>query len=199
MDKASEGSRIALRGIRSSQLGDLDLGQALSRIPQELAVPSDIAFRVRVEGHPRSLRPILLDDVYRIGREAIVNAFQHSGVTNIEVEVEHAANRLRMLVQDNGCGIDAQLLQSGKAGHWGLKGIRERAERIGAKLNLLSNPGAGTQVVLTVAAELAFEPEDGVKKPGWVHKLFRPHPNYFDREEMEYGNERASSHQNTQR
>ena len=154
--------------------------------------------RLRV-GRPRSLRPVLLDDVHRIGREAIVNAFQHAGATDTEVEVEYAANRLRMLVQDNGCGIDAQMLQSGKAGHWGLKGIRERAERIGAKLNLFSNPGAGTQVVLTIAAELAFEPENGVKKRGWVHKLFHSHSNHSDREEMEDRDERASSHQNTQR
>ena len=197
--KASEESRIALRGIRSSQLGDLELSQALSRVPQELAASADVGFRVRVEGRPRSLRPVLLDDVYRIGREAIVNAFQHAGATSIEVEVEYAANRLRMLVQDNGRGIDAQMLQSGKPGHWGLKGIRERAERIGAKLNLLSNPGAGTQVVLTVAAELAFQREDVGKRRGWVHRLFRLRPNHFDREEKEDRDERASSHQNTQR
>lgn len=197
--KASEESRIALRGIRSSQLGDLDLGQALSRVPQELAASADVGFRVRVEGRPRCLRPVLLDDVYRIGREAIVNAFQHAGATNIEVEVEYAANRLRMLVQDNGCGIDARLLQSGKDGHWGLKGIRERAERIGGKLNLFSKPGAGTQVVLTVAAELAFEPVNVGTSRGWVHRLFRTHPNHVDREEMEDRDERASSHQNTQR
>jgi signal transduction histidine kinase len=172
--KANEESRIALRGIRSSRLGDLELGQALSRVPQELAASADVGFRVRVEGRPRSLRPVLLDDVYRIGREAIVNAFQHAGATNIEVEVEYAANRLRMLVQDNGCGMEAQMLQSGKPGHWGLKGIRERAERIGAKLNLFSNPGAGTQVVLTVAAELAFQPEDVDERRGWVRRLFRP-------------------------
>jgi signal transduction histidine kinase len=103
-----------------------------------------------------------------------VNAFQHAGATSIEVEVEYAANRLRMLIQDNGRGIDAQMLQAGKAGHWGLKGIRERAERIGAKLNLFSNPGAGTQVVLTVAAELAFEPEAVGKRRGWIPRLFRP-------------------------
>ena len=115
--KASEESRIALRGIRSSQLGDLELSQALSRVPQELAASADVGFRVRAEGRPRSLRPVLLDDVYRIGREAIVNAFQHAGATNIEVEVEYAANRLRLLVQDNGRGIDAQMLQSGKEGH----------------------------------------------------------------------------------
>jgi signal transduction histidine kinase/ligand-binding sensor domain-containing protein len=197
--KASEDSRIALRGIRSSQVGDLELGQALSRIPQELAASADVGFSVRVEGHPRSLRPVLLDDVYRIGREAIMNAFQHAGATNIEVEVEYAASRLRMLVQDNGCGIDAQLLQSGKAGHWGLKGIRERAERIGGKLNLFSNPGAGTQVVLTVAAELAFEPEDVGKRRRWVHRLFRPDSTHFGQAEREDRDERASSHQNTQR
>jgi signal transduction histidine kinase/ligand-binding sensor domain-containing protein len=197
--KASEDSRIALRGIRSSQVGDLELGQALSRIPQELAASADVGFSVRVEGHPRSLRPVLLDDVYRIGREAIMNAFQHARATNIEVEVEYAASRLRMLVQDNGCGIDAQLLQSGKAGHWGLKGIRERAERIGGKLNLFSNPGAGTQVVLTVAAELAFEPEDVGKRRRWVHRLFRPDSTHFGQAEREDRDERASSHQNTQR
>jgi signal transduction histidine kinase/ligand-binding sensor domain-containing protein len=177
--KASEESRIALRGIRSSQLGDLELGQALSRVPQELAATAEVGFRVRVEGRPRSLRPVLLDDVYRIGREAIANAFQHAGATNIEVEVEYAANRLRMLVQDNGCGIDSQLLQSGRQGHWGLKGIRERAERIGGKLNLFSNPGAGTQVVLTVAGELAFQPEDVGKRRRWVRKLFRRHSKSF--------------------
>jgi signal transduction histidine kinase/ligand-binding sensor domain-containing protein len=199
MGKASEESRIALRGIRSSQLGDTELGQALSRVPQELAATSDVEFRVRVEGRPRSLRPVLLDDVYRIGREAIVNAFQHAGATNIEVEVEYAANRLRVLVQDNGCGIDAQLLQSGRPGHWGLKGMRERAERIGGRLNLFSNPGAGTQVILTVAGELAFQPEDVGKRRGWVHRLFRPYTNHFDSEEMEERDERTGSHQNTQR
>lgn len=197
--KASEESRVALRGIRSSQLGDLELGQALSRVPQELAASADVGFRVRVESRPRCLRPVLLDDVYRIGREAIMNAFQHAGATNIEVEVEYAANRLRMLVQDNGCGIDAQLLQSGKAGHWGLKGIRERAERIGAKLNLLSNPGAGTQVVLTVAAELAFQPEDVGKRRGWVHRLFRPDSGHSEPPEREDRDERASPHQNIER
>jgi len=152
-----------------------------------------------VEGRPRSLRPVLLDDVYRIGREAIVNAFQHAGATNIEVEVEYAANRLRVLVQDNGCGLDAQLLQSGKAGHWGLKGIRERAERIGAKLNVFSNPGAGTQVVLTIAGELAFEPEEVGKRRGWVLRLFRPDSGNSERAEKEDRDERVSSHQNTQR
>ena len=197
--KASEESRVALRGIRSSQLGNLDLGEALSRVPQELAASSDIAFRVRVEGRPRSLRPVLLDDVYRIGREAIVNAFQHSRAADVEVEVEYAPNRLRLLVQDNGCGIDAEVLQTGKAGHWGLKGIRERAERIGGKLILFSNPEAGTQVVLTVAGELAFQPEDVGKRRGWVYRLFRLHPNHFDRKEMEDRDGRASSHQNTQR
>ena len=199
MGKASEESRIALRGIRSSQLGDLELGEALSRVPQEFAAFADVGFRVRVEGRSRSLRPVLLDDVYRIGREAIVNAFQHSGATKIEVEVEYAADRLRMLVQDNGCGIDAQLLQSGKPGHWGLKGIRERAERIGAEVNLFSNPGAGTQVVLTLPGELAFHSEGAVKKRGWINKLLRLRPNHFDHEEMEDRDERAKSHQNTQR
>src|SRR4029450_14024368 len=104
-----------------------------SRIPQDLSLNQDaenpIDFRVLVKGQPRALRPILRDEVYSIGREALVNAFRHSQATRIEVEVEYAASQLRILVRDDGCGIDPQVLRLGRDGHWGLSGMRERAER----------------------------------------------------------------------
>ncbi|HUE00981.1 MAG TPA: ATP-binding protein, partial [Bryobacteraceae bacterium] len=85
----------------------------------------EIGFRVIVQGQRRPLRPVLRDELYRIGREALVNAFRHSGAKSIEVEVEYSARQLRILVRDDGCGIDPQLLHSGRDGHWGLPGMRE--------------------------------------------------------------------------
>ena len=80
--------RGAVRGLRLSKEGPLDLEQALSRVPQELAgEESAINFRVIAEGAPRTLHPIVRDEVYRIGREAVTNAFRHSHATRIEVEL----------------------------------------------------------------------------------------------------------------
>jgi signal transduction histidine kinase len=103
------------------------------------------------------LRFAIRDDVYRIGREALVNAFRHSGASNIDLHLEYVGNELRMLVRDDGCGIDPQVLQLGRDGHWGLSGMRERAERIGARLRVLSRPGGGTEVELRVPTKVAFE------------------------------------------
>src|SRR5215469_8239323 len=79
---------------------------------------------------------IIRDEVYAIGREALVNSFRHSGASRIEVDAEYSISQLRVLVRDDGCGIDAQVLECGRDGHWGLSGMRERAEKIGAKLRL---------------------------------------------------------------
>ena len=87
-----------------------------------------------MEGARRQpLHPLIRDEVYRIGREALVNAFRHSGAAEIEVEVEYAVSHLRVRVRDDGRGIDDEVLRSGREGHWGLSGMRERAERIGAR------------------------------------------------------------------
>jgi signal transduction histidine kinase len=103
------------------------------------------------------LHPILRDEVYRIGREALVNAFRHSGATAIEVELEYAVKRLRVLVRDNGRGIDPLVLQSGREGHWGLPGMRERAESIGGTLRVWSRASYGTEIELSVPSHVAFK------------------------------------------
>jgi signal transduction histidine kinase len=103
-----------------------------------------------------SFDPVLGDEVYRIGREALVNAFRHSHAKNIEVELEYTAARLRVLVRDDGCGIDPQVLKSGREGHWGLVGMRERAKQIGARLSVWSRPTAGTEIEISVPGSIAF-------------------------------------------
>jgi len=162
--------RDALRGLRSSVRGSSNIEQALSHVPQELALQQEIPFRVIVDGQPRALHPIIRDEVYRICREALVNAFRHAYAHSIEVEVQYTASDLRILVRDDGCGIDPQVLRSGREGHWGLPGMRERAEGIGAKLKVRSRLATGTDVELTVPGNVAYVQRS---VNGWRHWLTR--------------------------
>jgi ligand-binding sensor domain-containing protein/signal transduction histidine kinase len=148
--------RNTVRGLRSSIDATNDLQNSFLRIPQELG-SQDVGFRVVVEGEALRLRSAIRDDIYRIGREALVNAFRHSGASNIDLYLEYAANHLRIVVRDDGCGVDPQVLHLGRDGHWGLPGMRERAERIGARLKVLSRAGSGTEVELRVPTNVAFE------------------------------------------
>lgn len=152
-----EEGRKAVRGLRSPNKDSDDLEQAFSRIPQELGTEEQIDFRVIVLGSVRKLHPVIRDDVYHIGREALVNAFRHSQASRIELELEYAARRFRMVVRDNGRGIDPRMLQSGREGHWGLPGMRERAERVGARLKIWSRAEGGTELELSVPSHIAYE------------------------------------------
>jgi signal transduction histidine kinase len=114
------------------------------------------------------LKSAIRDDLYFIGREALTNAFQHSGATRVEMEIEYEENHLCILVRDNGCGIDPHVLTVGRDGHWGLSGMRERAERIGARLRVLSRASAGTEIELTIPSRVAFVPEPPKRRPKWI-------------------------------
>ncbi|HYL98005.1 MAG TPA: two-component regulator propeller domain-containing protein [Blastocatellia bacterium] len=174
MRQVIDEGRRAVRGLRSTSDADsLGLAQALSRVQQEVGGQDDIGFRVVVEGHPRLLHPAIRDEVYRIGREAAVNAFRHSRARNIEAEIEYGTKSLRVLVRDDGCGIDPQVLQSGRDGHWGLTGMRERAERIGARLKVWSRSGAGTEVELSVPGKIAFSAYSHRGPMNWLVGLRR--------------------------
>src|SRR6202030_363957 len=98
------------------------------------------------------------------------NAFRHSQASHIEAEVRYDNRKLRLRIRDNGKGIDRHIMTEGaKAGHWGLPGARERATRIGARLDFWSEAGAGTEVELTVPASMAY----GTSRDGPGFKLFR--------------------------
>jgi signal transduction histidine kinase len=125
------------------------LEQALSEFQNEFTSGSGVQFRILVAGKPKTLSPAIPEQIFLIGREAVVNALRHSGATNIEVEVEYLRNRTRVLVRDNGCGIDPQVVRSGRNSHWGLRGMRERAENVGAQFHIWSRRGAGTEVEIS--------------------------------------------------
>ena len=158
MEQGIDEGRSAIQGLRSSDLRTLDLVLALSGVQQELSVEPDVDFRISVAGRQQPLRPPIKDEVYRIGREALVNAFRHSGAKRVDFELEYADSDLRMRVRDNGCGIDPELLEAGREGHWGLAGMRERATRIGGLLKISSGANAGTEVQLSIPSALAFQP-----------------------------------------
>ena len=129
----------------------------MSRIQEEVEVEPDIDFRVVVTGGQKQTPPEIQNEIYRIGREALVNAFSHSGAKRVELELEYTENDLRMCIRDNGCGIDPQLLHAGREGHWGLAGMRERATRISGLLKISSSAAAGTEVQLYVPGAFAFQ------------------------------------------
>jgi signal transduction histidine kinase len=160
MGQVIDESRNTVRGLRASTSAFMDLEQAFSQIRHEFAPQGNgsepAQFRVVVEGRPRPLHPLLRDEIYRIGREGLINAFRHARASRVELELKYSPDSLRLVVRDDGCGISPHVLRSGVDGHWGLSGMRERADRIGARLRLWSNAGAGTEVELTVPSHIAF-------------------------------------------
>ena len=155
MGQVIDEGRNAVRGLRSHQTASLDLEQAFSRIQGEL-LAEGVAFRVIVDGERKRLHPVLRDEVYRIGREALLNAFRHARAKSIEIELRYSASHLRLFVRDDGCGMDPQIINSGQDGHWGLLGMRERADRIGARFHVFSNVKAGTEIELSIPGNIAF-------------------------------------------
>jgi PAS domain S-box-containing protein len=138
-----------------------DLVPAIEAFGKELAADPSTnhapSVGVDVEGRVRSLKPKIRGEIYRITCEALRNAFQHSQGTQIAVELRYDEQQFRVCVRDDGKGIDAKVLADGKRdGHYGLCGMRERADLVGAKLDLRSGPEAGTEVELTIAASHAY-------------------------------------------
>jgi PAS domain S-box-containing protein len=150
MNQGIREGRNTIQGLRSFESPRLDLVAALSRVQNDLAISPDIDFRVIVVGRQKRLQPGIQDEIYRIGREALINAFSHARAQRIELEIEYADSDLRMRIRDNGRGIDPEVLDAGREGHWGLAGMRERANRIGALLKISSGASAGTELELSI-------------------------------------------------
>jgi signal transduction histidine kinase len=160
LDRADEvmaEGRDRVRHLRVSVAPTKDLAEAFTQVGQELSQGTGVEFALVVEGEVRPLHPLVLDEAYWIGHEALVNAFQHAEGTRIEVEIAYEHNKWRIRFRDNGRGIDSQILESGgKPDHWGMSGMRERATKIGGQLEIWSRPDAGTEVELSVTGSKAY-------------------------------------------
>ncbi len=154
--------RDAIHDLRLQPAVQSDLAQLLTAAGQDLAHSEDasgnpVIFRVAVEGERQALDPIIQDEAYRIARELLRNSFRHAQASEIEADVRYDDRLLRVRIRDDGKGIDPEIVKAGgRAGHWGLLGMRERATRIGGRLEFWSEAGAGTEVELSIPASIAY-------------------------------------------
>ena len=164
IDQASQAiaeGRDAVQSLRSSTIATNDLPVAIRTVAEELAAAETSrtapVVDVAVEGTQRELHPIVRDEAYRIAVEVLRNAFQHAQANRIEVEIRYDAHELRLRVRDDGKGIDPKILGGeSREGHYGLHGMRERAELVGGKLAVWSDLDAGTEVELSIPAGAAY-------------------------------------------
>lgn len=159
--QATEEGRSVLNSLRSSTTEGNDLAQAFRRAGDECKVQRSLEFALSVEGSSQEMHPIVRDEVYRIGYEAIRNACAHSDASRIGVDLSYVED-LTLRVRDNGKGIDPDVAAKGKDGHFGLVGMYERASRVRGKLSISSSPGAGTEVELVVPRKIAFQQRNPV-------------------------------------
>ena len=155
-DEAIAEGRSAVYDLRSSATTTNELSEALNAVGNELATEDAAEFGLVVEGPPKDLHPIIRDELYRISREALQNAFKHAHARHIEAEINYGERVFRLRIRDDGEGIPAEILEKGRSGHYGLSGLRERAKQVGADLTIWSRAGTGTEIDLSLAGSIAY-------------------------------------------
>ena len=164
-----------MQGLRASTLERNDLAMAIKVLGDELATAAVAGsppptFSVAIEGQTRDLHPIVRDDIYKIAAEALRNAFRHAHARRLEVEIRYDDDQFRLRVRDDGRGFDREVLaRQGIEGHFGLRGMPERAALIGGKLAVWSEVGTGTEVELRLPAKAVYMT---LSRRSWLSRLF---------------------------
>jgi len=172
--------RQAVQGLRSSAVETQEFSDAIKTLTEELASDpthsGGAEVRLNVEGTPRTLRPLIRDEIYRIASEALRNAFRHAEASRIEAQLSYDEKSFELVVRDNGKGIDPNFLtDEGPAGHFGLRGMRERAQKIGGKFTVWSAPASGTELVLSVPGTIAYDTAQRARS-SWLARVFNATP-----------------------
>ena len=174
-DQVLEDGRDRVSGLRDANHPSADLPQALQIVGDDLARDHAAEFSLTVDGVPRVLHPIVREESYRVAAEAITNAYRHANAQHIEVRIDFGRLGLSVRVKDDGRGFDVDRpVPATAAGHWGLKGMRERADRIHGRLDMSSKAGAGAVVQLYVPARMAYagaNPGRGLLERAWNRVL----------------------------
>lgn len=155
LDQAVQEGRAALNSLRTSTTQRNDLAEAFKRAVKECRMERPIEACFSVSGYAKEMHPVVRDEIYRVGYEAIRNACTHSKGSRLEVELKYGHD-LAVHVRDNGVGIDRTVAEQGKNGHFGLQGMRERAARIGGKLTVATSADSGTQITVVVPGGIVF-------------------------------------------
>ncbi len=172
--------RQAVQGLRSTALETPEFVEAIKALTSELASgPGNTGtaeVRLNVEGTPRTLQPLVRDEIYRVASEALRNAFRHAEARHIEVQLNYDERNFELRVRDDGKGIDPRFLADEcPAGHFGLRGMRERAQQVGGNLSVWSAPASGTELVLSVSGALAYDTAQ-MEKRSWLTGIFTAIP-----------------------
>jgi signal transduction histidine kinase/ligand-binding sensor domain-containing protein len=171
LERASVEGRAALEALRSSPIEANDLVGALHRAADDCLPGTKMNVNISTVGLVIELHPIARDEVYRIAYEAIRNACAHSGARDLWIELEYN-RRFHMTIRDNGRGVSEEILRGGRAGHFGLAGMRERALFIGGDFNISSSPENGTTVSVVIPGQAIYRnPSHGVRS--WLLNLLR--------------------------
>jgi signal transduction histidine kinase len=153
-------ARRSVMNLRSSALESCDLANALADTARHMMGHRSVDVSVQTSGPARMLSPKVEDNFLRVGQEAVTNSLKHSQATRIQIVLDYQPTLVRLSVQDNGRGFEPNGLMAANGGHFGLVGMRERAKQIGGKIEIRSNPGVGTEVVLEIATHRAAPPPD---------------------------------------
>jgi signal transduction histidine kinase/sugar lactone lactonase YvrE len=163
LDQAAQAiteGRDAVQGLRSSAFETNDLANGITAIAAELTSDSSAivspSIEVEVQGPPRNLNPVVRDEAYRIASEALRNAFKHAQARRVTVEIRYDRRHFHLTVRDDGKGFDDEAMLQQPAGHFGLRGMRERAEIVGGRLEVWSKRDTGTKVELSVPGAVAY-------------------------------------------
>lgn len=172
LDRAQEvvrEGRDRIGALRERDIADVDLTRCLERHGRELAAEAGVDFVI--EASPsRPLRATAHEHLLQVGREALNNAFRHAGASRVWLHLDHGADGVRLVVADDGRGFPMDVQRDGqREGHWGLVGMRERAQLAGGSLELRSREEGGAEVAMWVPASLAYA---GPARRSWLG-LFR--------------------------
>ena len=162
--------RDRIHDLRSDTAANDELSESLARYGNQLAQAGTLSFSMKVTGAEHTLDPIVRDETYRIGREALRNAFKHSNGSKVEAEIIYDPAAVKVWIRDNGVGIDPEVLLHGRPGHWGLSGMRERAERIRATLSIWSRPTQGTELELVLPVHRLNQKKSRWLRSKWMRR-----------------------------
>jgi signal transduction histidine kinase len=155
LEQATNEGRAALNSLRSSTTEKNDLAEAFRRAVYDCRRQTKAEISFSINGRSREMHPVVRDEIYRVGYEAIRNACAHADSDDVEIMLEYAHD-LTFSVRDDGVGMEPEVARTGKKGHFGLQGMKERAERIGGKLTIVSTHDSGTAVTLVVPGRIVF-------------------------------------------
>jgi len=159
-------SRNMVSNLHSTAIAQYSLVEVLRHAEAEFRSGPMPIFDLASKGEQRHVHPLVRDEVYRICREALANAFRHANAEYVTVEVRFSPDVLEVEISDDGQGMTEELLKHGRAGHFGLRGMQAHAQRIGATLSVESEPGQGTNVILRVETRSSFWRRNGKRRPG---------------------------------